>query len=508
MSSGSERAEVISGRRILYGPLPSADVATAVVRRLRAAIGLGLLADGERLPKEADLAKQLGVTTFSLREALGELRTQGLLVTRAGKNGGSFVRQPDKGSELAFEELVRLSSTELRDLADWRQMLVGHSATLAAQRASDTHITRMYEYAKRVGESDDAEHARRAHGRFHVELASAAQSMRMSRAEFAVHEEIDWLFGLALDNAARREVSAAGLQEIVEAVQSRDADKARMVAQQYSSRLVLELGRLRLQALASSRLGEKHLTANHPPSSSLANEIDSIQQAILAPLRQLAGDAAAILDGHHSSEELRAAATLAILQRIGSLPGWMDGFGLLAEVGVLRDHPYWISWWNITETGPSESHDHVMDPEREDFYEYANLDWMTHPRERHEVWASGPYVDYGGVDDYTLTVAAPILVGDRFLGTAVVDLLVANLEKRLAPWLASTEETFLLLNVEERVVVSNSLEHQVGDVSTVESSTVVRSFAPFGWTLVRLEPVETSTPQIAPAAMDSRSHLS
>lgn len=491
MSADSELAGVTSGRRILYGPLPSADVITAVVRRLRAAIGLGLLTDNERLPREADLAKQLGVTSFSLREALGELRAQGLIVTRAGKNGGSFVRQPKDGSELALDELVRFSSIELRDLGDWRQMLVGHSATLAAQRASDTHITRLFEYAKRVGESVDAEHARRAHGRFHVELASAAQSMRMSRAEFAVHEEIDWLFGLALDTPVQRDVSATGLQEIVEAVQSRDADKARMVAQQYSSRLVLELGRLRLQALASSRLRESGLTANRLPNSSLPDEIESILKAILGPLRQLAGDAAAILDGSRSSEELRAAATLAILQRIGSLPGWMDGFGILAEVGVLPDHPYWISWWNITDTGPVESHEHVTDPEREDFYEYANLDWMTYPRERHEVWASGPYVDYGGVDDYTLTVAAPILVGDRFLGTAVVDLLVADLEKRLAPWLASTEETFLLLNVEDRIVVSNSLEHQVGDVSTAYSFTVVRSFPIFGWTLVRLEPVET-----------------
>ena len=55
---------------LLFGPLGSTDVATAVVHRLRAAIGLGLLPDGERLPKEADLAVQLGITTFALRETV------------------------------------------------------------------------------------------------------------------------------------------------------------------------------------------------------------------------------------------------------------------------------------------------------------------------------------------------------------------------------------------------------------------------------------------------------
>jgi DNA-binding FadR family transcriptional regulator len=56
---------------MLLGHLHTEDAASAVTRRLRTAIGLGILTDGERLPKEPDLARQLGVTVFSLREALG-----------------------------------------------------------------------------------------------------------------------------------------------------------------------------------------------------------------------------------------------------------------------------------------------------------------------------------------------------------------------------------------------------------------------------------------------------
>ncbi|MBV9830639.1 MAG: winged helix-turn-helix transcriptional regulator [Marmoricola sp.] len=101
---------------LLFGPLGSTDVASAVVHRLRAAIGLGLLPDGERLPKEADLANQLGITTFALREALAELRKQGLIQTRAGKYGGSFVTHLAHGEDVEHAELVSLSSAELRDL--------------------------------------------------------------------------------------------------------------------------------------------------------------------------------------------------------------------------------------------------------------------------------------------------------------------------------------------------------------------------------------------------------
>src|SRR5882757_1783082 len=168
-------------RRLLFGSLPMPDVTTAVLRRIRAAVGLGYLADGARLPREADLAQSLGVTVFALREALSVLRDEGLIVTRAGRNGGSFVRSLQASQSLVVAELKRLSATELRDLGDWRHMLASVSAYLAAQRSSESNRTRLREYATQVGAATSPIEARRAHGRFHVELAAAAQSIRMSR---------------------------------------------------------------------------------------------------------------------------------------------------------------------------------------------------------------------------------------------------------------------------------------------------------------------------------------
>ena len=81
-------------RKAVFAPVDSRARVEAVVRRIGDAIELGLLADGEQLPGETELAVQLGVSTVTLREALMALRQQGLVVTRRGRGGGSFVSSP------------------------------------------------------------------------------------------------------------------------------------------------------------------------------------------------------------------------------------------------------------------------------------------------------------------------------------------------------------------------------------------------------------------------------
>ena len=62
-----------------------------VVRRLMEAIDLGLYGEGQQLPSETELAGQFGVATVTLRDALAYLRQRGVIETRRGRTGGSFV---------------------------------------------------------------------------------------------------------------------------------------------------------------------------------------------------------------------------------------------------------------------------------------------------------------------------------------------------------------------------------------------------------------------------------
>src|SRR4028118_286256 len=111
--------QLLSGdaRRAVFAPLDDGALRSeAVVRRVGSAIGLGLLGDGEQLPTEADLATMLNVSTVTLREALAELRGLGLVETRRGRGGGSFVRPRDDGlAEPAHASPARRAPTHRPD---------------------------------------------------------------------------------------------------------------------------------------------------------------------------------------------------------------------------------------------------------------------------------------------------------------------------------------------------------------------------------------------------------
>jgi GntR family transcriptional repressor for pyruvate dehydrogenase complex len=49
------------------------------------------LKTGARLPSEAEMIEQFGVSKGTVREAMRILEAQGLIVTRTGPGGGSFV---------------------------------------------------------------------------------------------------------------------------------------------------------------------------------------------------------------------------------------------------------------------------------------------------------------------------------------------------------------------------------------------------------------------------------
>src|SRR3954464_15711113 len=60
-----------------------------IAERLAGDIRSGLLAPGERLPSERELARVLEVSRASVREAIGALQVQGVVETRPG--AGTFV---------------------------------------------------------------------------------------------------------------------------------------------------------------------------------------------------------------------------------------------------------------------------------------------------------------------------------------------------------------------------------------------------------------------------------
>ncbi|MCO5396693.1 FadR/GntR family transcriptional regulator [Ralstonia soli] len=235
----------------MFAPIGALSGVAGIVARLRTAIDLGFLEDGELLPKEAALAGQLRVSAFALREALAELRAEGLVETRPGRGGGTLVR---RRSTVVHQNALRLlcdmSSVSLRDLADWRGMLLSECAGLAARRSSAANRRRLFEYAKSIRGAKTLTDASRAHARFDVELASAAQSVRLTSALLEIYEKYAWLFGLAHEDEKYRTGAQRTLQQITESLEARDEQRATSLARSLASETFDYLVRLRLQAIA------------------------------------------------------------------------------------------------------------------------------------------------------------------------------------------------------------------------------------------------------------------
>jgi len=223
----------------------------SVIARLRTAIDLGFLQHGEMLPKEALLAKELHVTAFTLREALAQLRAEGMVDTKPGRGGGTFVNHASKlVQEKATHRLQELSAVTLRDLADWKAMLLGESAELAANRASPSNITRLMQYETRIAEAKDALAACRAHARFDIELASVAQSVRLSAAALNIYEDFGWLLALAHEDQDYTALCAATVAEILGKISQGQGIEAGNIAR-LSTRVSFDnLVRLRLKLIA------------------------------------------------------------------------------------------------------------------------------------------------------------------------------------------------------------------------------------------------------------------
>jgi len=204
----ADRSMPLGPYAAVFAPLPAEGRAEAVRRRLGEAITLGLLPDGSMLPPESDLADRFGVATVTVREALGTLRKDGLIITRRGRGGGSFVRAPRDGGRAALmARLARIGLGELRDLAVHYCAINGHCAALAAERADADDVARLQRLASVAPDPEERSGMPRREGTFHLELAATAQSARLTREEMVLQREIGpvlWLADAEVGGAGAR----------------------------------------------------------------------------------------------------------------------------------------------------------------------------------------------------------------------------------------------------------------------------------------------------------------
>ena len=186
----------------LLAPDPQHGRADEVVRRITEAIHLGLLADGERLPVEVELAAQFGVAPMRLRE---------------------------------------LSVSDLRDLVDEHTAVAAQAARLAAERISPVSARRLFALTDHLGTAQTLGDRIRADSRFHIEVAVASQSARLTRLEANLQAEVSGLVWLPIGPPVDVEALVAEHHAIAAAVVGGDAELARRLGEEH---VMSNLGRL------------------------------------------------------------------------------------------------------------------------------------------------------------------------------------------------------------------------------------------------------------------------
>lgn len=242
-------------RRTVFSPLSESGRVDEVAQRITAAVHLGLLVDGEQLPSETELAAQLSVSTVTLREALVNLRAQGLIETRRGRNGGSFIRVgTGTPKEVLYGRLRSLSATEWRDLGDEQMAVESAIAFVAAERATDEDVERLHTVMELLPAAATPAARYQADSRFHLALAVASQSERLTRSAIRILGEtadVMWLPNPddELDQSAVQQAHA----EIVAAIEAEDSELAARLARAHAQAGTRRIRQLQLRAIADGK---------------------------------------------------------------------------------------------------------------------------------------------------------------------------------------------------------------------------------------------------------------
>ena len=141
-----------------------------VARQVTDLVARGEFKPGDRLPPERDLAKMLGVSRPTVREAMIALEISGLVEVRVG--AGAFI------TDRAANGSHRLESTGASPLhlIAARRLIEPHIASLAAQHADEADLAAIHETFGLMRHTAGTPAHREADRLFHTRIAAATKN--------------------------------------------------------------------------------------------------------------------------------------------------------------------------------------------------------------------------------------------------------------------------------------------------------------------------------------------
>jgi DNA-binding FadR family transcriptional regulator len=216
---------VLSVKRVLPSYVQVAD-------QLRDAILRDEVPTGDRLPNEAALAQLFGVGRSTVREAVRVLTSEGLLVSRRGANGGTFIVRPDTGQVedwlgVSLGRLATANKLALSEIVEAWELLEVPAAELAARRRTDGQAKELERLSLVGGLADDGASLREATGRFHSVIFESSGNRLLPAISRPVSSASRMLFDQKKPTDEFWMQTQAEHRDIARAVRARDERTAR-----------------------------------------------------------------------------------------------------------------------------------------------------------------------------------------------------------------------------------------------------------------------------------------
>jgi GntR family transcriptional repressor for pyruvate dehydrogenase complex len=222
----------VSGGRLLE----RTTVIDAVVSEIKGKIISGELKDGDMLASQDELARNLGVSRASLREALNRLSLMGLIEMKHGS--GTFVRTSRARDYMnPLTSMLIMDAASAEELLQARLYIESGLAALAATNASDEDLRLMrvlVEQMRRDAEAEDSAGFVDRDARFHLVLAESARNPVLMKVAEIIRELLP-AFITRFRTAFPQRVPAVVEQHarVYEAVRDRNPEAARRAMEEH-----------------------------------------------------------------------------------------------------------------------------------------------------------------------------------------------------------------------------------------------------------------------------------
>ena len=201
-------------------------------RKVAAAIGERILSrtlrEGERLPAETELARQFGVNRSTVREALRELESRGLVQRRPGSKLMSVSRPQQASVAAGISDALLLHDVTVRDLWEALTILEPPLARAAVRARTSEDLARIIAAAEALGATgDDTEQAVHRTAQMFRCLGQATHNPVLALAQEPLLQLLEPSLRVMIDKVpqARSRILTAQ-RHLVEALQAQDESAA------------------------------------------------------------------------------------------------------------------------------------------------------------------------------------------------------------------------------------------------------------------------------------------